>query len=60
MGHGLSVGRAGARGIRREAGSLTPTSGWMAGIHREAESTDSSPGVEEFLGLSWSLLSILI
>ena len=60
MGHGLSVGRAGARGIRREAGSLTPTSGWMAGIHREAESTDSSPGVEEFLGLSWSLLSTLI
>ena len=60
MGHGLSVGRAGARGIRREAGSLTPTSGWMAGIHREAESTDSSPGVVEFLGLSWSPLFILI
>jgi len=60
VGHGLSVGRVGAWGVRREAGSLTPMSGWMAGTCPEAESTDSSPGVEEFLGLSWSPLSILI
>ena len=51
------MGSAGERGIRREAMSLTSKSGWMVVTCCEDGVTCRS-GVEEFLGLSLSLLSI--